>query len=90
MSRFTQFTPGTPLEIRQIHNKAEAREGQVYYGKAADGSVHKYIGTHEGRLELQDELIATKEDVANNETTIIDVDLAKADKCLAIAYAIVL
>lgn len=42
MSSFTQFNPGTVLEIRQVHNKSEAIEGKVYYGRAADGSVHKY------------------------------------------------
>lgn len=90
MSRFTQFTPGSVLEIRQIHNKAEAEEGRVYYGKAADGSIQKYIGTHEGRLTLENELIATREDLDETNNDVTDLDNSKADKCLAIAYAIVL
>ena len=72
MSLFTQFNPGSVLEIRQIHNKAEAIENKVYWGRSADGSVHQYRGTHEGRLKDETELIQAEDDIKDNEKDISD------------------
>jgi hypothetical protein len=102
--RFTQSNPGTRLEIRQIHNKRQAVENKVYWGKAEDGSIHKYRGTHEGRLKEEEALIQAEIDIDKNTTEIVsnDVELAdhesriadmeknKADKCYALAMAIIL
>jgi hypothetical protein len=104
MSTFTQFNPGTVLEIRQIHNKAQATENKIYWGRAADGSVHKYRGTHEGRLKDETELIQAEDDILvndagiksnkgeidNNAEDIKALDEKKADKCYALAMSIIL
>ena len=104
MSLFTEFNPGSRLEIRQIHNKSSAIEGKVYYGRAADGTVNKYRGTFEGRLKDETKLISTEGNTSDNKDRLDEVDQsildlitederlesAKADKCFAIAMSIVL
>jgi len=104
MSLFTQSKPGTRLEIRQIHNKALAVEGKVYYGRATDNSIHKYRGTFEGRLKDETDLIATEDNTTENTDRLDGVDESikelttedarlesvKADKCFAVAMSIAL
>jgi hypothetical protein len=51
MSQFTKTSPGSRLEIRQLHSKGISIEGKVYYGRSDDGSVLSYIGTKDGRLK---------------------------------------
>jgi hypothetical protein len=103
MSSFTRFDPGSILEIRQIHNKAEAIENKIYYGRAKDGSIHIYRGTNEGRLKEETELInaensidvnienidINKEDISNIQIQVNKLEETKADKCQAIAWSIV-
>ena len=104
MSLFTQSKPGSRLEIRQIHNKSLAIEGKIYYGRAADNSIHKYRGTFEGRLKDETNLISTEDNTADNTDRLDNVDdsikelttedarleSVKADKCFAIAMSIAL
>ena len=83
MSSFTQFNPGSVLEIRQIHNKAKAVEGKIYWGRSADGTVHQYRGTHEGRLKDETNLVELTETVDN-------ISGSDVSKCFVIAMSVAL
>ena len=79
MSAFTQFDPGSILEIRQIHNKAQAVEGKIYWGRAEDNSIHQYRGTHEGRLKDETNLIDNEDTTDDNVDRLDGVDTTLED-----------
>ena len=100
----TQLNPGTLAQIRQVHNKAQAIDGKLYYGRDDDGLMHTYRGTHEGRLKEETNLlvaesgiIVNEEGVSDNRDAIEDLvtedirlETVKADKCYVSAMSIML
>ena len=79
MSQFTQANPGSRLEISQIHNKGISIEGKVYYGRAQDGSVHKYRGTFERRLKDETNLISNEDHTKDNTDKIDEINIVLDD-----------
>lgn len=103
MSNFTQFDPGTILEIRQIHNKKEAINNKIYWGRDSEGIIHRYRGTTDGRLKEETNLLNdednirdnseniedNKDNISSNEERITNLEKTKADKCQALAWSII-
>lgn len=104
MSTFSQISPGSYTEIRTIHSKGIAVPNKIYYGYGKDGTLRSYRGTHEGRLKEETTIIINEENINDNEEAIegnreiidsnteriIELEKNKADKCYALAMAIVL
>ena len=83
----TQLNPGTLKQVRQVHNKAHAVYNKLYYGKDANGVMHTYRGTSDGRLKEETSLIAAEVDIVVNNDTL---EVEKASKCFALAMGVIL
>ncbi len=58
---------GSIEQINQIHNKAQAINGKLYYGKDKDGKIHTYRGNHLGRLKEETKLIGAEDNIINTD-----------------------
>jgi len=101
---FTESNPGQKFQIKQIHNKAEAVEGRIYYGYDDNKVIRAYRGTHEGRLKDETELISAENNIIDNTKEIENnlslikentedieaLDKKKADKCFVVGISIAL